>query len=175
MGPETSEMVEGKDKKDSALPSPAGDGERSPLPRYTTDTGENSPRTLYDSVGMGQPPTTRPHPVRTGSAFYAETPAALELPNQFDESFAESEQNGHGGEEARAGLLRQSSRERISRGGVVGLPRKRAGPLAWWYQWLEQLSKLFVPQWRRTVLLMWIIWASMSFSEFYTLIVVTVY
>jgi hypothetical protein len=37
--------------------------------------------------------------------------------------------------------------------------------MSWWDSWIRQMSKLFVPQWRRTVLLMWVIWGSMSFGE----------
>jgi len=30
-------------------------------------------------------------------------------------------------------------------------------------KWKIQMGKLFVPKWRRTVILMWMIWGSMSF------------
>jgi hypothetical protein len=36
--------------------------------------------------------------------------------------------------------------------------------MSWWDSWVKQISRLFVPQWRRTVILMWIIWGSMSFG-----------
>ncbi|KAL7423637.1 hypothetical protein Q5752_001218 [Cryptotrichosporon argae] len=35
---------------------------------------------------------------------------------------------------------------------------------SWATAWRAQLGKLFAPQWRRTVVLMWLIWASMSFA-----------
>lgn len=38
-------------------------------------------------------------------------------------------------------------------------------PVVWWKSWIAQMSKLFVPQWRRTVILMWIIWGSMSYGK----------
>lgn len=163
MGDTQQPVEETKDKKDSELPSPAVDGERSPLPRFRNESGESSPSTLYDAVGIGLPPPPRTHPIRMGSAFYAETPAILEPPNRFDESFAAGREDET--DDARGELLRKPSRERISRGGVVGRKRNRAGPFAWWFQWMEQIAKLFTPQWRLTVILMWIIWATMSFGE----------
>jgi hypothetical protein len=36
--------------------------------------------------------------------------------------------------------------------------------MSWWDSWVKQIGRLFVPQWRRTVILMWIIWGSMSFG-----------
>jgi len=36
--------------------------------------------------------------------------------------------------------------------------------LSWWGSWKDQMGRLFVPQWRRTVLLMWVIWGCMSFG-----------
>jgi hypothetical protein len=30
---------------------------------------------------------------------------------------------------------------------------------------MTQMAKLFAPKWRRTVILMWIIWGSMSFCK----------
>ncbi|WVO22829.1 uncharacterized protein IAS62_004172 [Cryptococcus decagattii] len=40
----------------------------------------------------------------------------------------------------------------------------KKAPVVWWKSWIAQISKLFVPQWRRTVILMWIIWGSMSYA-----------
>jgi len=37
---------------------------------------------------------------------------------------------------------------------------------SWWHSWLKQMGKLFSPKWRRTVVLMWIIWGAMAFGEF---------
>jgi hypothetical protein len=34
----------------------------------------------------------------------------------------------------------------------------------WMNGWSVQMGKLFAPRWRRTVILMWIIWGSMSFA-----------
>lgn len=162
-------------------------GERSPLPVYSptgSGTGDTSPtssaRTTYAAVSVGTPAPLRKHPIRTESAFYAETPASFgvenERANEFERSFSQHSPtsvfiaeaivpdqtedevgllNGHGRPEA----------ERITRGGVKGRARKPAGPFAWWHTWMRQLKKLFAPQWRRTVILMWIIWASMSFGE----------
>jgi hypothetical protein len=162
-----------RDNKDSELPSPdmIAEGERSPLPRYHLESNGSTPRLNYDAVGHGVPSAPRPQPIRTGSAFYAETPAGVhaELPhNHFEASFGrgedlqeeEEEEEGAGDS---AGLLRPKPlRRQTSRsGGVVHLKRKQ-GWFAWWFQWKRQLAKLFVPQWRRTVILMWIIWGAMS-------------
>ncbi len=158
---------EEKDKKNSELPSPnpqdpsAG---RSPLPRYsaTLEDGEGSTpgsRTRYDSVGIGPPPPQRKGPLRAGSAFYTITPAPVELPNAFDESFghAAEDQEEDGLMNGHAVMREVTEKVRAGDGRSEG---------TWWDTWLEQLSKLFVPQWRRTVVLMWIIWGSMSFCEY---------
>ena len=152
------------DKKNSEVPTPnlaVPTGERSPLPRYSAsmDDGEGSTpgsKTLYDSVGIGPPPLPRKQPLRMGSAFYSATPAPFELPNTFDESFG----NARVVEEEQ-GLVEEAEIKQ-----EMEQPRRssdRKG--SWWETWIEQLSKLFVPQWRRTVILMWIIWGLMSFCK----------
>lgn len=175
--------TEMKDKKDSELPTPDAmvNGSRSPisaLPRDALLDSDGSTSTImYDSVGIGRPPPKRAHPIRTGSAFYAETPAHERLSNEFERSFAseaarqsqerleEADEGEDEDGEGRRKLLRSQSAERLTRGGVKGRARNRAGSFAWWFQWVEQLKKLFTKQWRRTVILMWIIWGSMSFGE----------
>ncbi|ORY24113.1 major facilitator superfamily domain-containing protein [Naematelia encephala] len=173
-GDVTEEASIGRDKKNSELPSPqllgierSRSGERSPLPRYSITGDDSNPGsgTLYDSVGMGPPPLPRQHPVRLGSAFYQPTPADGD--NSFDTSFGnatnrtsiEEADEEHGLMNGRA-VKREASpvRHKNAEGGLghVGL--------GWIESWGEQMAKLFTPQWRRTVILMWIIWGSMSFS-----------
>lgn len=36
---------------------------------------------------------------------------------------------------------------------------------AWFHSWKAQMGRLFSPKWRRTVILMWIIWGAMAFGE----------
>ena len=173
-----------RDKKSSELPSPELDpqlDERAHLPRYSvSEEGSRPPsRTRYDAVGMGQsvPVPHRQLPLRTGSAFYAETPGVMEPSNEFDASFGiatggdniDGDGDGDGGEGAdRARLMNgdnaMDGELPITRGGVKGRKRYAAGPLLWWHSWVKQLKKLFVPKWRRTVILMWIIWGTMSFG-----------
>ena len=154
------------DKKTSELPTPnlaLPTGERSPLPRYSTsmDDGEGSTpgsRTHYDSVGIGPPPPPRKQPLRMGSAFYSATPAPSELLNTFDESFAHARRQ----DEEEQGLVEEEAQIKQE----MGQPRRSSDVRgSWWETWIEQLSKLFVPQWRRTVILMWIIWGLMSFCK----------
>lgn len=154
------------DEEDKETPTPNPDdlsGKRSPLPRYsaTMEDGEGSApgsRTRYDSVGIGPPPPHRNTPLRTGSAFYSITPAPSELPNTFDESFGQAAEH-HEEEGLMDGeLVKREATEqlRVSEAGSDG---------SWWETWIDQLAKLFVPQWRTTVILMWMIWGSMSFCE----------
>lgn len=42
---------------------------------------------------------------------------------------------------------------------------RRKGRFAWFWAWWRQMCKLFSPKWRRTVILMWIIWGAMAFGE----------
>lgn len=158
-------------------------GERSPLPLHSPTgpgTGDTSPtssvRTKYAAVSIGTPGPLRKHPARTESAFYAETPASFgvenERANEFERSFSQHSptsipitEANHPDQTDEVGLLHERPEaERITRGGVKDRARKPAGPFAWWHTWMKQLKKLFAPQWRRTVILMWIIWASMSFG-----------
>lgn len=168
-----------RDKKNSELPTPElwneGDSERSPLPDWNSgeesssagagisrsgSRGSAPPR--YDAVGVGPAPPKRNEPIRTGSAFYAPTPGAENLDDGLTTHLR------HSLEEEEEGLM----------DGATNGPRIVAGQkrgwrdwgrdrnwLSWWDSWIKQMSKLFVPQWRRTVLLMWVIWGSMSFGE----------
>ncbi|WOO77730.1 putative MFS-type transporterc [Vanrija pseudolonga] len=38
------------------------------------------------------------------------------------------------------------------------------GRWAWLHKWIAQVARLFTPKWRRTVILMWIIWGAMSLA-----------
>jgi hypothetical protein len=175
-------IMKSKDKKDSELPSPAGEGfdERQLLPETAGLSPDgSSPAVMYDSVtaepishdtiGKGLPPR-RIAPMRTGSAFYAETPADEGTENHFERAFAAGAKGSMiGVDEARSALLSPT----LQRGLETQLPiageslsRKgsRGGVFAWWFSWMDQLRRLFVPRWRRTVLLMWVIWGAMSFG-----------
>ncbi|KAK4685766.1 hypothetical protein P7C73_g4374, partial [Tremellales sp. Uapishka_1] len=117
-------------------------GERSPLPNASATNQDME--ASYNSIGLGAHPSIRKEPIRMGSAFYHPTPmessAVEHATNTFDESFATAPQLSHEKEE------------------------QVEGQTSWWYTWRNQLGKLFVPQWRRTVVLMWFIWGSMSFA-----------
>ena len=180
-----------KDKKDSEAPSPAGDefDERQRLPGTAGLSPDGSSSTVmydsitvgpppYDNVGKGLPPR-RSHPMRTGSAFYAETPVDDGAENLFERSFAagrmasteeeRDEDAGFSGGDRNALLspaLRRSLESQLPVGKEpLSRSRTKGGMFAWWFSWMDQLGKLFVPQWRRTVLLMWVIWGSMSFGK----------
>ena len=158
---------------------PSRSDERSPLPPYLAaevdDSEEGSSsrassRTRYNSVGVGLPRTPPKKPVRMGSAFYTETPATADKPNEFDSSFADAVEsqespslpNGHETEngDSANGMKRMASSRSIKG------RRKAIDPMGWWEGWVHQTGKLFVPQWRRTVILMWIIWGAMAFGQF---------
>lgn len=178
------ESVAMRDKKNSELPTPDpifdGDDERSPLPDVgnrssgaddsasggsglsrSGSRGSAPPR--YDAVGMGPAPPKRREPIRTGSAFYAPAPGAENLEDglatHLRNSLEEGDEEGEG--------LMNGDAERSSSGakrrGWRSWGRDRNW-MSWWDSWVRQISRLFVPQWRRTVILMWIIWGSMSFG-----------
>lgn len=182
-----------RDKKDSELPSPAHEADQlSPtpsgsLPVYReTEDGPSGPssRTLYDSVGLGPAPPPRTRPIRLGSAFYSASHIDSPLDrnsNAFDQSFAAEadmrrtslEDNLNGaeadgrdmdGQEADGAEYKLVGGNTTSRG-RRNLEKWREKPKEWWASWRTQLGRLFVPKWRRTVILMWIIWGSMSFCE----------
>ncbi|KAK8846568.1 hypothetical protein IAR55_005654 [Kwoniella newhampshirensis] len=171
--PEGSPVNESKSRTLSHSPS----GERSPLPRLSDEAPEgNTPdsTTRYGGIGQGPPRTPRSHPIRTGSAFYApSTPGILERDEEeedrFDEAFAHQreEENGLLFDAGTVGI-EQEGKNKVngamrsdSTAGELGW---KGQPSGWWDSWREQMSKLFVPKWRRTVILMWIIWGSMSFA-----------
>ncbi|WWD21884.1 hypothetical protein CI109_106372 [Kwoniella shandongensis] len=158
------------------LPSAEDEGEESPLPGLSNgERGDNSADidTRYGGIGQGPPRTPRKYTIRTGSAFYApSTPGILEQDeedeNRFEEAFAAQR-------EERDRLLFDSETANTEgegkhlKGEAGGIDSHdsaswRDKPLAWWESWREQINKLFVPKWRRTVILMWIIWGSMSFA-----------
>ena len=151
------------DKKNSELPTPV-EGEESPLPQYTPRHSEDSgrPKTLYDSVGVGPAPPPR-RAVRYGSAFYASTVGDSPTAER-DRGILEEDE----GEYARV-----STEDGAMDGEAKSIPplqwTSRSSwmekPGEWWDRWSDQISKLFVPQWKRTVILMWIIWGSMAFCE----------
>lgn len=43
--------------------------------------------------------------------------------------------------------------------------RKSASASGWLSEWNKKMAQLFSPKWRRTVILMWLIWGAMSFGE----------
>ncbi|ODN74810.1 hypothetical protein L202_07125 [Cryptococcus amylolentus CBS 6039] len=120
-----------------------------------------SPGAEQDYGGVGMGPERKGIPLQTATSFY-KTPGTVDIEesrNLFDQSFHESIS-----EENRA-LLNEGSEEpamkRESASGGGGWTEK---PRDWWMSWVGQMQKLFVPQWRKTVILMWIIWGSMSFA-----------
>ncbi|WVQ83853.1 hypothetical protein IAT38_005997 [Cryptococcus sp. DSM 104549] len=139
-------------------------------------SGEGSPdsKWSYGGVGIGPPRTPHAHPIRSGSAFFA-TPSSPDgiggEENHFDRSFASGQVDEEpedaplmDGEEGDAhGDQRKSRRTAAGGLGAEG-DGWRDKPAQWWESWVEQMGKLFVPQWRKTVILMWIIWGSMSFG-----------
>ena len=156
--------------------------------------GRPASRTRYDAVGLGPAPPPRDKPIRAGSAFYtpmATRDSSRVYPdgseNRFEESFSHAvtpDGGVHGIGEDREGAGNEES-ERLMGGGHSHRPdaipseaEKRAAPVAsrataggvwaavggWMRGWNEQMGKLFAPRWRRTVILMWIIWGSMSFA-----------
>jgi hypothetical protein len=96
----------------------------------------------YDATGRHTgPPLTRPSTLRVGSAFY--TPLD-ERTDVLDGIPVEPQQ------EERIAQPRMAPVKEVGtepQGGII-----------------ERLGMLFVPQWRRTTLLMWIIWGSMSLA-----------
>lgn len=153
--------------------------------------GSGMSNSLYESLGNGPPPPPRTKPIRNGSAFYTVSsmgsPADALGHNAFDESFAraaraerqsselaeredEDEEDENENEDDQLDKERPTIRTRTSSRG----PRSQAG---WsirnlpvlvadsWRGWTAQIARLFVPQWRRTVILMWIIWGCMSLGE----------
>ena len=169
-----------RDKKNSELPTPdgtyEGEDERSPLPDFEYNAnGSESPHSAglsrsgsrgnapprYDAVGMGPAPPKRQEPIRTGSAFYAPTPGAENLEDGIAAHLRHSLDDG--AEEA--GLMAgEESGDPSEKKGWRDWGRDRMW-MSWWDSWVRQMSKLFAPQWRRTVLLMWVIWGSMSFGK----------
>jgi hypothetical protein len=155
-----------RDKKNSELPSPDtlydGESERSPLPDYEVGpssgdlsrSGSRGSGRKYDAIGISPTPPPRQHPLRTGSAFYAQTPGVEDVEDGLAQAVRRSI-------EEEEGLMNGSSDEKRN---WRDWGRDRNW-MSWWDSWVKQMSKLFVPQWRRTVILMWIIWGSMSFGE----------
>ena len=156
-----------RDKKDSELPTPdalyEGESERSTLPDFGDGTSSGGPSRSgsrasgirYDAIGNGPAPPPRQTPLRTGSAFYAPTPGVEEVEDRLARQVRtslEEEQGLMNGEEV-------TNEKR----GWRDWGRDRNW-MSWWDSWVKQISRLFVPQWRRTVILMWIIWGSMSFG-----------
>lgn len=166
-----------RDKKNSELPTPDGD-ERSPLPDFEyRSNGGDSPHSAglnrsgsrgaapprYDAVGMGPAPPKRQEPIRTGSAFYAPTPGAENL----EDGIAAHLRRSLDDEAEEAGLMAGEGSGSSNTGEKKGWRDwgRDRNWMSWWDSWVRQMGKLFVPQWRRTVLLMWVIWGSMSFGK----------
>lgn len=168
----------------SSLPSYHSDRDAvagSPTSDKSASGSRPSSRTQYDAVGLGPAPPPRKHAIRSGSSFYS---ASYESPvnvsdsnnntNRFDASFARAggskayeEVTEPPGDEENEALVGDGQTPRLqekpqssatSRDGISG---KIVG---WLVGWKRQMGKLFVPKWRKTVILMWIIWGSMSFS-----------
>ncbi|OWZ53581.1 membrane transporter [Cryptococcus neoformans 125.91] len=119
----------------------------------------------YGGVESDTERKMKSQPVRKGSSFYKE-----DEDDVFERSFIQTE----GLEEEREGLMEGES---VDNDGVDADMSNRSNdrlktqvngwkktPVVWWKSWIAQMAKLFVPQWRRTVILMWIIWGSMSYA-----------
>ncbi|WVR04249.1 hypothetical protein IAU60_001249 [Kwoniella sp. DSM 27419] len=163
-GPVETKGTRIRDKKDSELPTPdANETEGLALPRFSAD--RTTPEGLrYGGIGQNPPvqPSARKHPIRTESAFYA-TPGPEEE-NTFEVSFGSAaEQEGEG---LVSGVRRDNDEavEGADDKDEEGESGWRERPLEWWESWIRQMRKLFAPRWRRTVILMWIIWGSMSLA-----------
>ena len=166
------------DKKNSELPTPTSamemTDERAPLPQYldggavnlsrASSEGSRPPSRNYDALGQGAPPNPPKRPIRMGSAFYADTSLTVDdQDNEFAQSFGnavdhEGPSRGMNGSLARKASIKSLSSIKSAR---------LEGAIEWWERWKKQIRKLFVPQWRRTVTLMWIIWAAMAFCELF--------
>lgn len=144
--------------------------------------GSGMSNSLYESLGNGPPPPPRKGPIRNGSAFYTVSNAGSPVDtlghNAFDESFARAARSDRRSsdraeseeEDDELDKERPAMRSRLSSRG----PQPRS---AWsirdlpafvaesWRGWTAQMARLFVPQWRRTVILMWIIWGCMSLGK----------
>jgi hypothetical protein len=164
------ESVTMRDKKNSELPTPDplfdGESERSPLPDFGdgssggehSRSGSRASGRRYDSMGIGPAPPPRPTALRTGSAFYAPTPGVEDVEDGLARARLSHEEE--------EGLMDNEAVSSEKRGWRDwGQDRNW---MSWWDSWVKQISRLFVPQWRRTVILMWIIWGSMSFGQSYT-------
>lgn len=161
---------DGECKDPSATPTKTEEDGELPLYRPPDGVPDATPTnsTKYDSVGIGPPPNKK-YPVRTASTFY--TPSQAGSPNEFmNNRFEESFSRATPIQEESEGLVSRDEREEDDRDIDEEKERYRSSswmsrPGEWWSSWKDQISKLFVPQWRRTVILMWIIWGSMSFCE----------
>jgi hypothetical protein len=85
-------------------------------------------------------------------------------PQAADASGVLDEERALMGSSAPMSPVSRSPRRRSS-GNLSSSGSHAAGPLAWWHGWVRQMGKLFSPKWRRTVVLVWIIWAAMAFGE----------
>ncbi|WVF70394.1 hypothetical protein IAT40_005184 [Kwoniella sp. CBS 6097] len=173
-----------RDKKDSELPTPdpeygQGQSDSVGLPLWSTENATGSgpssavdSDTRYGGIGTHPPRTPQRHPIRTGSAFYHHTPGTAidheDSGNTFERSFANA---SAAEEEEREALVdgrivdRDEGVAAVNRRGSAGSDGTwRSKPLEWWESWVRQMAKLFAPRWRRTVILMWIIWGSMSLA-----------
>ncbi|WVW78971.1 hypothetical protein I302_100934 [Kwoniella bestiolae CBS 10118] len=157
----------------------SADGE---LPRWNNqiDLNDNdSPHGRYGGLGIGTAAagSSRGKPLRFGSEFYnTSTPGIIEedelRENRFDSSFANATSSLAGRDEERQVLFDSNEGEEGAEKRYKDTTHEDDGeyekwhekPLVWWRSWLKQMNKLFVPQWRKTVILMWIIWGAISFG-----------
>lgn len=161
------ESVPMRDKKNLELPTPDplydGESERSPLPGIgdgsgsadASRSGSRASGSRYDAIGNGPAPPPRVTPLRTGSAFYAPTPGVEDVEDGLARQIRRSLEEEEG--------LMNGEEVTDEKRGWKDWGRDRNW-MSWWDSWVKQISRLFVPQWRRTVILMWVIWGSMSFG-----------
>ncbi|WWC87375.1 uncharacterized protein L201_002264 [Kwoniella dendrophila CBS 6074] len=155
------------------------------------DKNNDNRQGRYGGLGYGTHKfnsSGRKEPLRLGSSFYStSTPAIIEEDelnrNQFENSFAAATSASYDGELPEDDVNGDGERQVLfdsndnddeqSNAQEKKWRRKRTDsnddrwhekPLVWWESWLKQMKKLFVPQWRKTVILMWIIWGALSFA-----------
>ncbi|WWC67456.1 uncharacterized protein I206_101364 [Kwoniella pini CBS 10737] len=178
--------MEETDQKNSELPSP-NPQEELPIWNSRIDVPSSSGsgsdvEGRYGGVGIGVNKNKKV-PLRTGSAFYNTlTPGfndGSEIDeNRFESSFANASNSTKYGEQQdsterqvlfdSANNPDDNENSERPREKILDHTIEREGwhavPLVWWESWIKQMSKLFVPKWRKTVILMWIIWGAISFG-----------
>ncbi|KAK6904238.1 membrane transporter [Kwoniella mangroviensis CBS 10435] len=150
------------------------------LPRWNNQLEFDHEHGKYGGLGIGKASGSgsglnRKEPLRMGSDFYntsTSTPGLIENENRFENSFSNaniSEEreilfDSNGNNDPQEGEEKKYKNTNDDDDGDDEFDKWHEKPLVWWRSWLKQMNKLFVPQWRKTVILMWIIWGAISFG-----------